>query len=98
MDASSPFTRGELEFLQQVAQRVETVVFALTKTDAHRGWREVLDADKALLAQYAPRFADAPFHPVSARLSSMAAAASSPQVATTLRVQSGISELQGALA
>ncbi|MGZ4586406.1 MAG: dynamin family protein [Mycobacteriaceae bacterium] len=98
VDASSPFTRGELEFLQQVAQRVETVVFALTKTDAHRGWREVLDADKALLAQYAPRFADAPFHPVSARLSSMAAAASSPQVATTLRVQSGISELQGALA
>lgn len=98
VDASSPFTRGELEFLQQVAQRVETVVFALTKTDAHRGWREVLDADKALLAQHAPRFADAPFHPVSARLSSMAAATSSPQVATTLRVQSGISELQGALA
>jgi len=81
VDASSPFTRGELEFLERAALRVETVVFALTKTDAHRGWRAVLDADVALLAEHAPRFADAKFHPVSARLSLMAAQAPSAQVA-----------------
>ena len=97
VDASSPFTRGELEFLERAALRVETVVFALTKTDAHRGWRAVLDADVALLAEHAPRFADAKFHPVSARLSLMAAQAPSAQVAATLRRQSGITELQGEL-
>lgn len=97
VDASSPFTGGELEFLHRMAQRVETVVFALTKTDAHRGWREVLDADRVLLAQHAPRFADCRFFPVSARLSQLAARAPNAEVATTLRVQSGISELQGEL-
>ena len=97
VDASSPFTRAELEFLQRAAEQVETVVFALTKTDSHRGWREVLDADVALLAQHAPRFADAQFHPVAARLSVMAAQAPNAQVASALRKQSGIAALQGAL-
>lgn len=97
VDASGPFTRGELEFLHQLAERVETVTFALTKTDVHRGWREVLDADKALLAQHSPRFADARFFPVSARLSALAAQASTAQLATTLRRQSGITELQAEL-
>ena len=50
VDASSPFTRGELEFLQQVGERVETVLFALAKTDQHRGWRQVLAEDRKLLA------------------------------------------------
>ncbi|WP_127784320.1 dynamin family protein [Rhodococcus sp. X156] len=94
VDASSPFTRGELDFLRQVSERVETVVFALTKTDAHRGWREVLAADRALLAEHAPRFAEAPFLTVSARLATLAAQAPSREVATTLRLQSGISDLQ----
>ena len=97
VDASSPFTKGELQFLQQVAQGVETVVFALTKTDAHRGWREVLAADTALLAEHAPRFANARFHPVSARLSLLAARAPNAQMAATFRQQSRIAELQSAL-
>ncbi|MEO9220838.1 MAG: dynamin family protein, partial [Mycobacteriaceae bacterium] len=97
VDASSPFTRGELQFLQQVSRSVETVVFALTKTDAHRGWREVLAADTALLVEHAPRFANARFHPVSARLSLLAARAPNAQLATTLRQQSNIAELQSAL-
>ena len=97
VDASSPFTKGELQFLQRVAHSVETVVFALTKTDAHRGWREVLAADVALLVEHAPRFANAQFHPVSARLSLLAARAPSAQVAATLRQQSNIAELQSAL-
>ena len=97
VDAGAPFTRGELDFLQRLAGQVETVLFALTKTDLHRGWRQVLDADRALLARHAPRFAGAEFHPVSARLFDSAAAAPTPEVATLLRERSGIAELQTAL-
>lgn len=94
VDASAPFTAGELEFLHGVAQRVETVAFALTKTDAFRGWREVLAADRKLLAEHAPRFADAEFMPVSARMFEMAASAQQEQAAAMLRERSGVPGLQ----
>jgi predicted GTPase len=100
VDAGAPLTRGELAFLQRLAEHVETVVFALTKTDLHRGWREVLEANRSLLAQHAPRFAAAEFHPVSARLFEAAfspAGAPNQDVATLLRERSGIAELQTAL-
>ncbi|MCP2166234.1 dynamin family protein [Goodfellowiella coeruleoviolacea] len=94
VDASAPLTRGELAFLQRVGERVETVLFALTKTDHYRGWRQVLEADQALLAEHAPRFADARFLPVSARMFEMAAKAPSPEAAAMLRERSGVAELQ----
>ncbi|WP_414936676.1 dynamin family protein [Amycolatopsis sp. cmx-11-51] len=97
VDASSPFTAQELHFLQDMGERVETVLFALTKTDQFRGWREVLEADRRLLAEYAPRFADAVFHPVSARMFETAAKAPNEQMAMMLREKAGIAALQGAL-
>ncbi|SHE59847.1 dynamin family protein [Streptoalloteichus hindustanus] len=97
VDASAPFTQGELRFLRNVGERVETVVFAMTKTDQYRGWRQVLEADRALLAEHAPRFAGAAFHPVSARMAEMAGRAPSPEAAATLRERSGVAELQTAL-
>ncbi|MGH3979795.1 MAG: dynamin family protein, partial [Pseudonocardiaceae bacterium] len=97
LDASAPITRGELDFLNALGGRVETVLFALTKTDLHRGWRQVLDADRDLLARHAPRFAGSTFHPVSARLFEMAAGAPSADIATMLRERSGIAGLQTVL-
>ncbi|WP_370945742.1 dynamin family protein [Amycolatopsis sp. cg5] len=97
VDASAPFTSTELQFLAKVGDRVETVLFALSKTDAFRGWREVLEADKQLLAQHAPRFADATFYPVSARMFEMAGKAPNEQAAGMLREKSGIAALQGAV-
>ncbi|MFD6069940.1 MULTISPECIES: dynamin family protein [Amycolatopsis] len=97
VDASSPFTAQELHFLHDMGERVETVLFALTKTDQFRGWREVLEADRRLLAEHAPRFADAVFHPVSARMFETAAKAPNEQMATMLREKAGIAALQGAL-
>jgi hypothetical protein len=97
VDSSAPFTKGELAFLRDVGERVETVVFALTKTDQFRGWRELLAADKALLSEHAPRFADAVFHPVSARMFEMAGKAPNPDAAAMLRERSGIAGLQEAL-
>ncbi|ONF63003.1 dynamin family protein [Amycolatopsis keratiniphila] len=97
VDSSSPFTAQELQFLHDMGERVETVLFALTKTDQFRGWREVLEADRRLLAEHAPRFADAVFHPVSARMFETAAKAPNEQMAMMLREKAGIAALQGAL-
>ncbi|ASR38745.1 dynamin [Prauserella marina] len=97
VDASSPFTASELHFLSAMADRVETVVFALSKIDQFRGWREVLEANRGLLADHAPRFADAPFHAVSARMFEMADKAPNEQAAAMLREKSGVAELQSAM-
>ncbi|NNG36731.1 dynamin family protein [Nakamurella aerolata] len=97
VDASAPFTRGELDFLASVADRVDTVHFVLTKTDVFRGWREIMAADQQLLAQYVPRFADAAFHPVSNILAGAADAQPDPRIAETIRAQSGIGELRRVL-
>ncbi|MTD58666.1 dynamin family protein [Amycolatopsis pithecellobii] len=97
VDASAPFTAGELDFLRKVGDRVETVFFALSKTDQFRGWREVLETDRQLLDEHAPRFADSPFHPLSARMFELAGRAPNEQAATMLRAQSGVIELQEAM-
>jgi predicted GTPase len=97
VDASAPFTLGELNFLRGVGERVETIVFALSKVDQYRGWRQVLEEDQALLAEHAPRFAGAVFHPVSARMYEMAAKAPSQEAAAMLRERSGVDELRAAL-
>ena len=97
VDASAPFTIGELNFLANVGDRVETVVFALSKVDQFRGWRQVLDANQALLSEHAPRFAGAKFHPVSSRMFEMAGKAPSPEAAAMLKERSGVVELQDAL-
>jgi predicted GTPase len=97
VDASAPFTTGELNFLANVGESVETVVFALSKVDQYRGWRQVLEADLALLAEHAPRFAGAKFHPVSARMYEMAGKAPNPEAAAMLRERSGVEELRIAL-
>lgn len=97
VDASAPFTLGELNFLANIGERVETVVFALSKVDQYRGWRQVLEANQALLTEHAPRFAGATFHPVSSRMFDMAGKAPSPEAATMLKEKSGVVELQQAL-
>lgn len=97
LDAAAPITRGELDFLTRLGDRVETALFALTKIDLHRGWRQILEANRDALVRHAPRFAAAEFHPVSARLSELAAGAPGVEVAALLRERSGIAALQTAL-
>ncbi|MGW5051178.1 dynamin family protein [Actinokineospora sp. NPDC004072] len=97
VDASAPFTIGELNFLAGIGDKVETVAFALSKVDQFRGWRQVLDANQALLAEHAPRFAGAKFHPVSSRMHEMAAKAPSPEAAAMLKERAGVDALREAL-
>ncbi|MGI8415689.1 MAG: dynamin family protein, partial [Nakamurella sp.] len=98
VDASAPFTKGELDFLQRVGDRVDSVHFVVAKTDIFRGWREILQADQQLLARYIPRFTDAPFYPVSSTLATAADGQPNPQIADVVRTQSGSVELRRVLA
>jgi hypothetical protein len=68
----------------------------LTKVDAYPGWRRIRDDNVALLRAHAPRFAAAPWFPVSARLAEMALAAG-PADAAALVDASRIAGLQHAL-
>lgn len=68
VSGASELTASECGFLRLAADRVATVVFALTQTDKFPGWRGVLERNRRLLAEHAPRFSDAPWFPVSSRL------------------------------
>ncbi|WP_213454721.1 dynamin family protein [Rhizomonospora bruguierae] len=95
-DASAPFGRPELDFLIEASKRVDAVVFALTKVDAYPGWRTILDDNRAQLAGHAPRFARAPWYPVSARLAELAMTLPGG-AAAELVAQSRVADLQHAL-
>jgi predicted GTPase len=97
VDASAPFTSGELGFLASMGEQVETVLFALSKVDQYRGWRQVLEANQALLAEHAPRLANSGFHPVSPRMFELAGQAPNPDAAAMLRERSGVDRLGTAL-
>ncbi|GAA2901675.1 dynamin [Actinoplanes cyaneus] len=95
-DASAPLSEPELRFLAEAAERVDAVVFALTKIDAFPQWRRIADDNRALLQAHAPRFAAAPWFPVSARLAELALAAGGTRQ-DTLADASKIPGLQHAL-
>lgn len=95
-DAAAPLSQPELAFLAAATGRVDTVVFALAKIDAYPGWRGIRDDDRALLRAYAPRFADAPWYPVSARLAELALSLPAGDAAA-LAEESRIADLQHAL-
>ena len=95
-DASAPLSRPELSFLVAAAERVNHVVFALTKVDAYPGWRQIAEDNRALLRAHAPRFAAAGWFGVSARLAELALTAPGGH-AGDLVDASRIAELQHAL-
>jgi hypothetical protein len=71
-------------------------VFALTKIDAYPGWRRICEDNRTLLRAAAPRFADAPWFPVSAALAELARSAPAGEQAALVDA-SKIAELQHAL-
>ncbi|HEY2672645.1 MAG TPA: dynamin family protein [Rugosimonospora sp.] len=95
-DASSPLSQPELTFLIEASKRVNFVVFALTKVDVYPGWRTILADNRSQLQARAPRFASAPWFPVSARLAELALTMSGP-AADELAAESRIAALQHAL-
>jgi GTP-binding protein EngB required for normal cell division len=65
-DASAPITAPELEFLEAASAEVNSVIIAVTKIDKNfRHWQSIIDENRRLLRQHAPRFADVPILGVS---------------------------------
>ncbi|WP_127500936.1 dynamin family protein [Actinoplanes solisilvae] len=95
-DASAPLSKPELDFLVAASERVDAVVFALTKIDGFPGWRRILDDNRALLRAHAPRFADAAWFAVSSMLAELAVQAG-PGEQAALVDASKIADLQHAL-
>lgn len=93
--AGAPLDRDELDRLAAVVGAVEAVAFALVGTEAHRGWRTVLDADRELVAERVPRLADARWFPVSPVLA--AAARGTGTDGEALRRRAGLAPLQQSL-
>jgi hypothetical protein len=96
VDASSPFSKPEMNFLIEASKKVNFVLFALTKVDAYPGWRTILADNKGQLQTHAPRFASAPWFPVSARLAELAMQMPKESAGELIR-ESRIAELQHAL-
>ncbi|MFC0863378.1 dynamin family protein [Sphaerimonospora cavernae] len=96
VNGSGEFTESELQFLAQITDRTATVVFALAQIDKYAEWQKVLDRNRELLARHAPRFAGAPWHPVSALRYEEAAEAEAdgrPDIAADRRASSGVRNL-----
>lgn len=93
-EGGQPLTKPELDFLSEAAERVEFVLFALSKTDLTDAWREIEQENRRLLRQHAPRFADATWYPVAGELATLAwDPAVSPEDARFLLEGSRILEL-----
>ncbi|GAB3308754.1 hypothetical protein EK0264_08105 [Epidermidibacterium keratini] len=96
-DASAPFTKPELDFLVRASKNIDLVIFAVTKIDAYRGWRQIVEDNRKLLREHAPRFADSVMMPVSSKLFEQAGLMGTSELAAALRKESHITDLQIAL-
>ncbi|BBX10565.1 hypothetical protein [Mycolicibacterium aichiense] len=58
VSATAPLTESDCALLDSVAADTDAVIGVVAKIDVHRTWRDVLDADRVLLARRAPRYRD----------------------------------------
>ena len=61
VSAIAPLTESDCALVDLAANYTDLVVGVVSKIDAHRNWREVLAADRALLAARAPRYQQVPW-------------------------------------
>jgi len=55
VSAAAPVTRSDWASAERAAARADLVVAVVAKVDAHHGWRDVLAADRALVASWDAR-------------------------------------------
>lgn len=58
VSAIAPVTESDCALMDSAARDTDLVIGVVAKIDAHRNWRDALAADRALLAQRAPRYAE----------------------------------------
>ena len=64
--AVAPLVDSDIDLIERAAAGTDLVIAAVTKIDAHRGWREVLAADRTLLARRDERYRQVPWVGVAA--------------------------------
>ena len=66
VSAVAPMATSDCEMVHRLCGYADLVIGAVSKVDAHRTWREVLAADRLLLAERADRYRDVPWVGVAA--------------------------------
>lgn len=66
LSAVAPMTESDCRRVDLAAARAAPVIGVLAKVDAHRGWRDVLAADRAALRARSARYRAMPWVPVAA--------------------------------
>lgn len=66
VSAAAPLADSDCALLDSAAADTDLVIGAVSKTDVHRTWRDVLDADRTALAAHAPRYRRVPWVGVAA--------------------------------
>ncbi len=66
VSATAPLTGSDCALLDTVAADTDAVIGVVSKIDVHRTWREVLAADRVLVAERADRYRDMPWVGVAA--------------------------------
>ncbi len=61
VSADSPMTESDCALVDLATAHTDLVVGVVSKIDAHRTWRDVLAADREMLAHHAPRYAHVPW-------------------------------------
>lgn len=59
--AVAPLADSDVDLIERAAAGTDLVIAAVTKIDAHRAWRDVLSADRALLARRDERYRQMPW-------------------------------------
>ena len=61
VSAVAPLTESDCQLLDLATRHTDLVVGVVSKIDTHRNWRDVLAADRAVLADRSPRYAHVPW-------------------------------------
>jgi len=64
--AAAPLTRSDWASVERAAARTGRVIGVVSKIDAHRGWRDIVAADRARVAGWDGRYGAAPWLGVAA--------------------------------
>ena len=93
-EATAPITAPELTFLKSISAEVDSVVIAVTKIDKDLlHWRSIIDENRRLLREHAPRFADVAMVGVSSLLALSALKISPGQQRESALRACGLAEL-----
>ena len=66
VSAAAALTESDCMLLDAATADTDVVIGVVSKIDVHRTWRDVLAADREVLAAYAPRYRDVPWVGVAA--------------------------------